>query len=240
MFSPKNSSEFLTPAAVLMGSLIIAGAILSPKHETNKEFTAISQAPTLEQPRITLDSNTVSTKSDPYIGRIDAPVTIAYWYDYQCPFCRQNEELTIPSIIKDYIDTGKVKLVFKDLQFLGPDSQTLGAVSSAVWELAPDKFYAWHKAIFDNQGRENSGWVTKEKLLSISIPVLGASVADKVMALAVSNASKYQQEMDADKAEASSLGIISTPSLVIGTKLVVGALPYEDMRADIETALRGR
>ena len=67
----------------------------------------------------------------------------------------------MPQLKKDYIDTGKIRIVYKDLQFLGPDSTTLGQVSRAVWQLAPSKFADWHKAVYDNQGQEKTGWATK-------------------------------------------------------------------------------
>ena len=143
----------------------------------------------------------------------------------------------MPQIIKDYVDTGKVKIVFKDFQFLGPDSQALGQYSSAVWEVAPDKFYLWHKAVYDNQGQENSGWATEAKITSITTNVLGASDTGKVATLVKSKGDEYQKEMDADKAEGAALGISGTPGSIVGKQLVEGAQPYAVFRQAIEAAL---
>jgi len=49
---------------------------------------------------------------------------VAYWFDYQCPYCRRVEENVLPQLIAEHVDRGNVKIVFKDFQFLGPDSQT--------------------------------------------------------------------------------------------------------------------
>jgi protein-disulfide isomerase len=182
----------------------------------------------------------VKTDGDPFIGNSNAPVTMAYWYDYQCPFCQKNEEETMPQIVKNYVDTGKVKIVFKDYQFLSEDSQRLGKVSRAVWETVPSKFYQWHKAVYDNQGTENTGWATDAKILSITTGVLGATDAQKVMQLAVKNSGAYQKEMDADKAEGTAMGISGTPGSIIGKQLVSGAQPYPAFQTAIEAALKSR
>jgi predicted DsbA family dithiol-disulfide isomerase len=94
--------------------------------------------------------------------------------------------------------------------------------------------------MFDNQGRENTGWATKEKILSVTTSVLGAADAQKVMQLAVKNADTYQKEMDADKAEGTAMGISGTPGAIIGKQLVSGAQPYSAFQSAIETALKGR
>ena len=182
------------------------------------------------------DSAKVATAGEPFIGDDKAPVVMAYWYDYQCPFCRQNEESVLPRLIKDYVDTGKVKVVFKDFAFLGPDSQTAGYAARAVWETAPDKFYAWHKTMFDHQGEENSGWANRDKVIALTKTVAGID-ADKVEKLMTDNATDYQKVIDADSTEGASMGINGSPGVVIGTQLIVGAQSYDQFKSAIETAL---
>ena len=202
---------------------------------------AAAPATTGQQPTpISVDVSKVKTDGEPFIGNANAPVTMAYWYDYQCPFCQRNEENTMPQIVKNYVDSGKLKIVFKDYEFLGPDSQTLGQFSRAVWATAPDKFYRWHKAIYDNQGTENTGWATQAKILSITTSVLGASDASKVAVLVKSNGAEYQTEMDSDKAEGSAMGISGTPGAIIGKQLISGAQPYSAFQAAIEVALKNQ
>src|SRR5260221_13731001 len=112
--------------------------------------SAPPESPTAAEPATTsADVTKVSQEGVPFIGRPDAPVVMAYWYDYQCPYCRQQEENVMPQLIEDYVKPGKVKILFKDFAFLGPDSQTAGLAARAVWAIAPDKFYDWHKAVFD-------------------------------------------------------------------------------------------
>ena len=127
-------------------------------------------------------------------------------------------------LVEEYVKTGKVKVVFKDFAFLSEDSQTLGITARAVWEAYPDKFYEWHKTIFVNQGEERSGWATKTVIDNLTKKV-GIDV-NKIDDLITKNKAKYLAAMNADKAEGSRFGINSTPSMIIGTELAVGAPRY--------------
>ena len=141
-------------------------------------------------------------------------------------------------LMNDYVKTGKVKVVFKDFQFLGPDSQTAGLAERAVWEVAPDKFYTWHKAMYDKQDNENGGWGNKTDILALT-KSLGIDSA-KVEQLMTSKAAEYQKAMDADKAEGGAFGINGTPGSIIGKNLISGAQPYSAVKQLIDLALEGK
>lgn len=239
--------NFGIPIAILIAGALIAGAVFFSNGKSSGVTNATNSG---NQPQHTqqvgqpaaqaVDISQVNIAGEPFIGNQSAPVAIAYWFDYQCPFCQRNEEQAVPQIIKDYVNTGKVKIVFKDYQFLGPDSQTLGQYSRAVWETAPGKFYQWHKAIYDNQGTENTGWATKEKITSITTGVLGASNTAKVSQLVASKGVAYQKEMDADKAEGVAMGVNGTPGTIIGKQLISGAQPYAAFKQVIDLTLAGK
>jgi protein-disulfide isomerase len=100
---------------------------------------------------------------EPFVGKADAPLTMAYWSDYQCPFCKAVDvggvpqipvEPSFPTLMKDYVETGKLKIVFKDFAFLGQDSITDAEYARAVWALYPDKYYQWREAMFKAQDAE--------------------------------------------------------------------------------------
>jgi protein-disulfide isomerase len=237
--------KLANPIAIILGSFVIAGAIWLSNGKTAPAAptTAAPQAGQPFQAPFAVDSSKVITANEPFVGSPSAPLTIAYWYDYQCPICQRDEEMVIPQLMKDYVNTGKAKIVFKDYQFLGADSQTLGRISRAVWDIAPGKFYAWHKAIFDNQGQENTGWATNSKILSITTGVLGAADAARAMDLAVQKFALYQKAMDADKAEGTALGVSGTPDMIIGKVLVSGldpSAPYTRTKSAVDEALAGK
>ncbi len=145
--SPK--ANYATPVSIIVAALIIALAIVythfAPTPQGGNNAAAVAPS---------VDIKKVNIAGDPYIGNPNAPVTIAYWSDYQCPFCKQFEETTLMELKSTYVDTGKVKVVFKDFQFLGEDSLTAALYARAVWELYPSEYFAWRIAIFSKQDDE--------------------------------------------------------------------------------------
>lgn len=237
--------HLLTPAAILVAGVMISGAILW----SNKQFLEIARlaysaqasagesAPAEPPPAApAADIAKVNLEGEPFIGDANAPVVMAYWFDYQCPYCRQEEENVFPELIKDYVDTGKVRIVFKDFQFLGPDSQAAGLAARAVWEVAPEKFRDWHKAMFDHQDDENAGWGKKEDIIALAKTIPGIDAA-KVEELMTSREADYNRVMQADAAEGNVQGVGGTPSFLIGKQMIVGAQPYQSLKAAIDGVL---
>ncbi len=238
----KQPSNFMLPVSILVAGVLVAGSViysagknnLAAKNASGNSGTQIQQTeqPTAQAP----DISKVKISGNPFVGNPNAPVTVAYWLDYQCPFCRRFETQSMPQVYEEYVKTGKVKLVYKDFQFLGQDSQTLGEFARAVWEVAPDKFYSWHKTMYENQGTENTGWATQDVIMRLTTQEIGASDAAKALALVQSKGDQYQQLIDADKAEGSSFGVSGTPSFIIGKQLLVGAQPYSVIKQLIDLA----
>ncbi len=236
--SPQANS-FSIPMAIVVAGILIAGAIFIGLRGSNSPNTAVGNIPQPQQPTSqAADISKVKVAGHPFVGSPNAPITIAYWYDYQCPFCKKSEKEAMPQLISDYIKTGKVKLVYKDFQFLGEDSQTAGLAEHAVWEIAPDKFVEWHQAMYDKQDKENSGWGKKEDILALT-KSLGID-SDKVSQLMISKATEYQQGMDNDKTEGSAFGVSGTPSFIIGKQLLVGAQPYSAIKQLIDLAIQSK
>lgn len=237
--TPPN--KLSVPMAIILAGVLVAGAVLLNGSRSNTAQVNVPQQPgqVAQQPAgQAVDIAKVKTDGEPFVGSPNAPVTMAYWFDYQCPFCRRFEEDAITQLMKDYVNTGKVKVVFKDFQFLGPDSQTAGLAERAVWEVAPDKFYTWHKAMYDKQDNENGGWGNKTDILALT-KSLGIDSA-KVEQLMTSKATEYQKAMDADKAEGGAFGINGTPGSIIGKNLISGAQPYSAVKQLIDLALQGK
>lgn len=223
--------KYLTPVAVLVGALIIAGAFIfghAGKPTDNTQG---------QQPTANVDIKNVKTDGDPFIGNANAPVTIAFWFDYQCPFCKQFEENTMPQVYDQYIKTGKVKVVLKDFQFLGNDSTTGAEFARAMWDAYPDKFYDWYKAMFaaqDQEGDQGFGNLDSIKALTAKMP--GVDV-NKVVALMNQKKAQYDAAIEADRSEGQSMGVNGTPAMIIGTKLLSGAQPFTALQPLIEGEL---
>ena len=102
----------------------------------------------------------------------------------------------------------------------------------AVWEVAPNKFYDWHKTMYAKQG---SGWGSKEDILALT-QSLGIN-SNRVDNLMTSKADEYQKFIDADKAEGTAFGIRGTPGTIIGKQVISGAQPYATFKSAIDQLL---
>jgi protein-disulfide isomerase len=220
---------FLTPIAVIIAGVIIALAVKSGggiKPSTDPSGGAQAQ----------VNIKDVAIKDHPFVGKESAKVTIAYWSDYQCPFCKQFETQTMPSIIKDYVDTGKAKIVFKDYQFLGPDSETGALYARAVWELYPKQFFAWREAMFNKQDNENGGFGTEATVLALTKTIAGID-GNKVAQTVAAKKATYQQAIEDDRTEGANFGINGTPGFIIGTTAIPGSVPYATFKQLIDQQL---
>lgn len=98
----------------------------------------------------------------PILGNNNAEITILEWGDYQCTFCYRFHETTLSNLKENYIETGKVKLIFKDFPLNGPDS-ILAAEASYCAE-DQGKYWEYHDELYKNWGGERTGWITRYTL----------------------------------------------------------------------------
>jgi len=140
----------------LIGTTVVAGA--QPYANFEKALTAPLD------PSAKVNVKDVMTAGEPFIGDPNAPTTIAFWSDFQCPYCKSFETggvpqiptpAAMPDIVKNYVDTGKAKIIFKDFAFLGPDSDAAALYGRAVWDLYPAQYMAWRTAMYQAQDGEN-------------------------------------------------------------------------------------
>jgi protein-disulfide isomerase len=232
-----TTDKYFLPAAVIIAGLFIAGAVMWSNSHPTAAPSGTAPTGTAAAPKV--DIKDVKTDGEPFIGQADAPVTIAEWSDYQCPFCKQFEITTLPQIVQTYVSEGKVKVVFKDFPFLGPDSTVDAEYARAVWALYPAQFGAWRTALFGQEPQENSLSVADNLafVLRVTGSVPGIDVK-KVKATVAANQSAYDTVINADKAEAGNFGIQATPSFVIGTQMIAGAYPYATFQTAIDAALK--
>lgn len=239
MSQKKDYSALYMPVAIIVAGLSISIGLF---------FGLSSRSPATAgdtpQPR---DVNVKDVKIDgaPFIGKENAPLTMAYWYDYQCPYCKAVDtggipqipiEPAMPVLIKDYVDTGKLKIVFKDYAFLGPDSLAAAEYKHAVWEMYPDKFYQWHEAMFEAQDEEHGGFGNEASILELIKKIPGMD-ANKLKALVAQKKAQYDAAIQADQQEGVKFGIQGTPGFIIGTQTIDGAVAPAQFKAAIDSQL---
>lgn len=217
--------KYLTPIAVLLGAIIIAGAFA---------FTRGDSAPNPQagnEPAKPVNIADVKTDNSPYIGNPNAPASMAVWFDYQCSFCKKFEAETISALKVSHVDTGKLRIVFKDFQFF-PGSEEVSVFGRAMWEAYPDQHYAWFAAMMALPAAGESG-LTVEKAKEVAAGIPGVD-ADRVEELATQNRAKYLASVQADKAEGGTFGVTGTPASIVGKQFLAGAQPLAAVTAAID------
>ncbi len=222
--------KYLTPVAILLAGVIVAFALIYGHGGGSGTDTDATGAAA-----VSVDD--IATEGDPFIGDEDAPNTLVLFFDYQCPFCKQFEQAVTPQLVKNYVDTGKLKIVFKDFQFLGNDSMDAAVFGRALWESQPDLFYPWYVAMFDAQDDEgDQGFGDLESVKTLAATIDGLDVG-KVSALVDEKRSDYEKAVMADRTEGASLGVNGTPTIVVGDKVFTGMSPdqfYAAISAEID------
>jgi len=167
----------------------------------------------------------VSTDGDPSIGPEDAPVTIVEFSDYQCPYCASWYQQTFDRLIANY--PGQIRFVYRDLP-LPMHPEAIPAAEAANCAGEQGAYWKFHDALFS--GQYDLGRAAYEQYaadLGLEPAAFTACLDDH----------RYQDEVRADAADATRLGLTGTPSFVINGRILIGALPFEDFKAIIDEEL---
>lgn len=144
------------------------------------------------------------------LGEKDAPVTVYLYEDFQCPFCGQFDREMFPDLVDDYVRDGQVRVVSETMVFLGPDSVTAARAAFAAGE--QNLYWPYHTLLFENQGEENSGYVTDDFLRGLAEDTPGLDV-QKWEDQRVGNS--FTKELGAVQSKAQAEGVNSTPTLIV-------------------------
>jgi protein-disulfide isomerase len=168
------------------------------------------------------------------IGSAQATIGIVEFSDYQCPYCRSFHDQIYPRLKKEYVDTGIVQFIHKDLPLKSIHPQALPAALAASCAGAQQRFWPMHEALYANNGR----------LAPTLYPQLGRELGlDEAKFTACLGDVSRERVIMRDVVEARGLGITGTPSFVIGkiqgdvltvVRLAKGAASFEDFAQEIE------
>ncbi len=242
-----------TPMAILLSAFVISVAILMhggvikvgstggniPK-QAALPGEAVPQAPA-PQPSV----GTASVDDDPILGNKDAKITLVEFSDYECPFCKRHFDQVYPLLKKDYIDSGKVKLVFRDypLPFHDPMATFEANAANCAREQGGDSaYFKFHNAIFTKTTSGGNG-LTKDQVYQLA---QDAGVNQAILKTCA-DSEKYNDEIKKDVTDGAAAGVSGTPSFIVGKseasgsvtgKLIVGAQPYTEFQTAIDALLK--
>lgn len=231
--------------SIIVAAIIISGTILYTNSQNNGGI-ANNNNDNNQQAQDPSQPVKVSMDDDAVLGDKNAPVTMIEFSDYECPFCKRHFTEVYPQIKKDYIDTGKVKLVFRD--FIAVPSHNPLAISEAMAaECAAEQggdsvYFKYHDVIFAKTTSNGAGLALTE------LPAIAQSLGLNVTAFnQCLSSNKYKAEIDKDQQDGTAVGISGTPSFVVGKssangtiegKVIVGAQAYNVFKDAIEAALK--
>ena len=221
-----------------VASIMIIIVFLGFNGITNEPELTIKPTPTTEPigpAKVTM--NTFLENGSPILGDIDAKVTLVEFGDYQCHFCNVFFHSTEHKILQQYVETGKVKIIFKDYNIIGPDS--VNASHGAHCASEQGLFWEYHDILFSNWAGENNGWASSENLLRFAQEI-NLDIEQWSECMINGGNSKM---LSASNDDARALEITGTPAFfVIGpdgkVTPISGAQPYEIFERIFEIELK--
>ncbi|NCN95054.1 thioredoxin domain-containing protein [Candidatus Wolfebacteria bacterium] len=236
--SSKKYDNFLA-ASILVAAILISGSIIyavgiknSNPRTANMEEAVDGAASVSGKPQI---------DDDVVLGDSNAPLTVFIFSDYQCPFCGKFYQEAEYQIRENYVKTGKVNMVYKDLAFLGQESTDASEAANCAKDQG--KYWDYHDAIFEIEiqelkksgNSENTGNLNRDTFKKIATD-LKMNVDDF---LSCYDSKKYASEVSKDMEEAKTVfQQFSAPTIFVGDKMIQGAYPYASFSQAIDEALK--
>lgn len=176
------------------------------------------------------------------IGQKDAPVTVVEYGDFKCPNCARFHLQTGQGIRQDYVSKDEVRIVFRNIALIGPDSER--AAQGAYCANDQDKFTEYHDTVYeymwDNYYRDGNYQAEFDDILTADL--LGDLAKDQGMNLkkflSCLSSGRYKSATQADLDSAQADGVRGTPSFIIGEEKIVGPQPYSVFQTLIDLQLQ--
>ena len=173
----------------------------------------------------------------PMLGRPEAPVTIVEFSDYQCPFCQRFFATTLPELKRDYIETGKVRYVFRDFPLDHLHAQARKAAEAAHCAGEQGKFWEMHDVMFQNRATLGAPQLIEySRRIGLDVAAFEACLAS----------GRYAARIERGLTDGAAAGVRGTPSFVVGKSqsgdtvegtFIRGAQPVETFRRIIDQIL---
>lgn len=223
----RRPAGLVTIAAMLGGAALLIVAILvqRPGAPSGGNGAAVDlQAPLTPVPAALADGTA--------LGRADAPVTMEVWGDFQCPACGLFATNTLPSLVRDFVEPGTLRVVSHDVAILDRGTtESSDAAAAAACANEQGSYWPYHDWLFANQSGENRGAFRREVLDQIA----GRVGLDPVAFAGCFESGKHQAAaLAAPDADA----IRKTPTLLVAGQRIEGVPAYEALAEFIRQAVQ--
>lgn len=238
-FPKITEEEKLSPRAMqniypIAGAIIVAGAMISVSVLYSNSLSKLS---TKDKAAIGIGDREARVSGnladdDPFLGNPSALVEVVEFSDFQCPFCRRFWQTIFPPLKKKYIDSGKVKFVYRDFPL--SSIHELAQKYAEAGECADEqgKFWLMHDKIFEEQKETSAYTVGDIKSWARAIGLDGVTF-DQCL-----DSAKYAKEVENDFLAGQAAGVSGTPATFVNGRLVAGAVPFLQIEKVIEEELK--
>lgn len=165
------------------------------------------------------------------LGRADAPVVLIEYADFKCGYCGKFARDTEPELVKKYVDTGVLRIEWRNFPIFGEESE---AAARASWAAGRQgRFWEFHKAAYAHGSKEKG--FGKERLTALAKE---AGVTDLAAFTKDADSAAAREAVSKDQEQGYSLGATSTPSFLVNGRPIAGAQPTETFTEAIEAAAK--
>jgi protein-disulfide isomerase len=223
--SKKNPAKALVLFTTIFIILLLALFMINRANTEKQDLTRVDELP--------------SIVNQPVLGQADAKVTMIEFGDYKCPSCKQWNESVYPELKSQYIDTGKMKLVYINTLFHGDESE-LGAIAGeAVLSQNQESFWSFHKALFEAQPKANHDdhWITEEKIFELAAAVTPAIDLQKLKTDMGNKITMPEVSLDTDLVNKYRISL--TPTLMINGIIIDNPFDIDTIKSVLEQELGG-
>jgi protein-disulfide isomerase len=174
-------------------------------------------------------------------GEQDAPVTLIEYSDYDCPFCKRHAETVMPSLIENYVNTGKLRFVMREYPIDRLHPRAAAASEAVLCAGDQGQYWGMHDAMFaDQKANTDEDFNRMAAGLGLDMDAFTACLGGD----------KFMEQIRSDIVEGQALGVSGTPSFVVGltdpkdpnkvnvTKFIRGAQPLPAFQAAIDELLK--
>lgn len=215
---------------------------LTADTDNNQDSQEPTETNNQEEDTETIDMNEIEMEGEPILGEEDAEVTMVVYEDFQCPYCKRFEENAFQQIKSNYVDSGQLKVVWKDrpIPQLGHDwAEPAAAAMECVYRQNNDAFWKVKDVLFSQAMTLTRGEdeFTADNIQSRIIEMSSKEgVSGSAVQTCIDN-DNPMKEVNSDSKEAERIGATGTPTMFINGEKIVGAQPYSNFESVIENAL---
>lgn len=231
----RRRSRVLRLTTVTLGVVVVAvvGIMAQTSRQNPTQTNTASPAPAATAAsRSPLAQLVRRDPGDPAaIGPVDAPVVLIEYADFTCKYCAAFARQTLPTLLTQYVERGKLRIEWRDAPVLSQNSVTTAIAARAA--ARQNLFWEYYEALYARTFAGNADWSRKELIdIAASVDKLDLTAFTKAL-----DDPEVTRTVQKEAATSQALGVTGTPTFVLGDQVVNGAQPIEVFRQLIDTHL---